>query len=213
MYKIPKYREDDHEAIMEFMRSHPFALITGAGIDGKPIATQVPVLIDEEDGQLILSGHVMRGSDHWQGFSANADVLAVFSGPNCPVSASWYTGIESASTWNYMAVHARGSLQMIDQDGLINVLTRLTRMIDHDPNVKAQYVDLPEDYVSRLLPAIQAFTITVTNLDAIFKLSQNHTEENYDNIISKLGTRGRDSAEISEIMAARRERFFPISPP
>ena len=211
MYKIPKYREDDHEAIMEFIRSHPFALITGAGVDGEPIATQVPLLIDEEDGELVLRGHVMRGSDHWQGFSANSDVLAVFSGPNCPISASWYTGIESASTWNYIAVHARGTLRMLDQDGLIEVLKRLTRLIEHDPNSKAQYEDLPEEYLSRLLPAIQAFKITVTNLDAIFKLSQNHTEENYDNIISKLLSRGGSSAEVAEIMVERRDRFFPIS--
>ena len=211
MYKIPKYRVEDHEAIMEFMRSHPFALITGSGVDGKPVATQVPVLIDEEGDQLVLRGHVMRGSDHWQGFSANADVLAVFSGPNCPVSASWYTGIESASTWNYMAAHARGTLEMLDQDGLIEVLTRLTRMIEHDADSKPYYEDLSEEYVSRLLPAIQAFKITVTSLDAIFKLSQNQTLENYDNIISKLIERGENSAHVAEEMVKRRAAVYPAT--
>ena len=89
----PCYLEEKQRLILEARRRN-------CGVDGKPIATQVPLLIEEEDGQLVLRGHVMRGSDHWQGFSANADVLAVFSGPNCPISASWYTGIESASTWN-----------------------------------------------------------------------------------------------------------------
>ena len=208
MYKIPKYREEDHDAIMEFMRSHPFVLVTGVGVDGKPIATQVPVLIDEEGDQLVLLGHVMRGSDHWHGFCANADVLAVFSGPNCPVSASWYTGIESASTWNYMAVHARGTLEMLDQDGLIEVLTRLTRMIEHAPDSKPYYEDLSDEYLSRLLPAIQAFKITVTSLDAIFKLSQNQSLENYDNIISKLMERGENSADVAQEMINRRNKVF-----
>ncbi|MEI8281123.1 MAG: FMN-binding negative transcriptional regulator [Armatimonadota bacterium] len=211
MYKLPHFTEDDRKEILSFLRARPFALITGSGVDGKPVATQVPVLIDEEDDQLILTGHVMRSTDHWYGFSKNSDVLAVFSGPNCAVSASWYTNPESGGTWNYMAVHARGTILMLEQDALIQVLTRLTAQVENDPNSGANYVDLPDKYTSKMLPAIQAFEIRITHLDAIFKLSQNRDEAGYDNVIRKLSERGGSSAEIADIMANRRSKVFPTS--
>jgi transcriptional regulator len=194
---------------MAFLRDRPFALVTGSGVDGKPVATQVPVLIDEEDDHLILTGHVMRSTDHWHGFTKNPDVLAVFSGPNCPVKASWYTNPESGGTWNYMAVHARGVLKMLDQDALVRVLTRLTAQVENDPNSGSNYEDLSDSYTSKMLPAIQAFEIRVTHLDAIFKLSQNRDEVSYDKVISKLSERGGSSGEISEIMSNRRSKVFP----
>ncbi len=209
MYKLPYFTEDDRNKIMAFLRARPFALITGNGVDGKPVATQVPVLIDEEDDHLILTGHVMRSTDHWHGFTKNPDVLAVFSGPNCPVSASWYTNPESGGTWNYMAVHARGTLRMLDQASLVNVLTRLTAQVENDPNSGANYEDLSDSYTSKMLPAIQAFEIRVTHLDPIFKLSQNRDEAGYDSVIRKLSDRGGSSAEIAEIMAKRRCKVFP----
>ncbi len=208
MYKIPHYIEHDHETIMQFLRAYPLALVTCQGNDGKPVATQVPVVFDERDGHLILTGHVMRGTDHWHGFNESSDVLAVFTGPNCPVSASWYSDKNSGGTWNYMSVHARGTIRLLDQKALVELLRRLTNQFENDPNSGANFEDLSDDYVAKMLPAIQAFEITVTDLDAIFKLSQNRDQESYDNIIAKLSERGGNSLAIADELARRRDRLF-----
>ncbi len=208
MYKIPHYIEHDHETIMQFLRAYPLALITCQGKDGKPVATQVPVICDERDGQLILTGHVMRGTDHWHGFNENSDVLAVFTGPNCPVSASWYSDKNSGGTWNYMSVHARGTIRLLDQKALVELLRRLTNQFENDPDSGANFEDLSDDYVAKMLPAIQAFEITVTDLDAIFKLSQNRDQASYDNIIAKLSERGGNSLAIANELSRRRDLLF-----
>ena len=209
MYNVPYFKETDRDEIMSFLRSHPFAQITGIAEDGKLIATHVPVLFDEREGTLVLTAHIMRNSDHWRGFSSNSEVLAVFNGPNCPVKASWYLGNESGGTWNYMAVHARGSARMLDQEALVTILRRLTAQVEGDPNTGANFDDLSNVYVNKMLPAIQAFEITVTELDAIFKLSQNKTLDVYDDVTRELAERDGDSRMIAGIMLERRDRLFP----
>ncbi|MCE9559806.1 MAG: FMN-binding negative transcriptional regulator [Armatimonadetes bacterium] len=204
MYNLPEFRESDPEVIKAFMRAHPFALITGAGPDGNPVATQVPVLIDELDGNLILKGHVMRQTDHWKGFTANPEVLVVFTGPNCSVKASWYSDKASGGTWNYMAVQARGTLRFTDTNALIEVLRRITNQFEDDPDSGANFEDLPPEYVARLVPAIQAFEIRVSSLMATFKLSQNRDEASFENIIAKLTERGGESAAVAAEMRKNR---------
>lgn len=209
MYKIPYFLEHDQETIMEFLREYPLALITCRGKDGKPVATQVPVVFNERDGHLILTGHVMRGTDHWHGFSENSHVLAVFTGPNCPVSASWYSNKNSGGTWNYMSVHARGTIRLLDQPALIELLRRLTNQFENSPDSGANFEDLTEEYVAKMIPGIQAFEIAVTDLDAIFKLSQNRDQESYDRIIEELSSRGGNSKAIANELTRRRGKLFP----
>ena len=49
MYKLPYYNEDDEEIVKQFVRDHPFAFIAGSDAEKNPVATQVPLFIDERD--------------------------------------------------------------------------------------------------------------------------------------------------------------------
>ena len=112
MYNLPYFKEEDQEVVLEFMRKHPFVFLTGVNEENKPVATQVPVFIDEKDGKFFLTGHIMRNNDHHKAFEKNPNVLAVFTGPHVYVSATWYDDPHQASTWNYMSVHAKGNYQV-----------------------------------------------------------------------------------------------------
>ena len=52
MYNLPYFKEQDGEVVLEFMRQHPFVFLSGVDVDNKPVASQVPVFIDEKDGKL-----------------------------------------------------------------------------------------------------------------------------------------------------------------
>ena len=96
------------------MKENSFAVITGFG-EQYPVATHIPLEIEiNEDGKIFLNGHLMKNTDHHKAFENNENVLVIFNGPHTYVSASWYENPQVASTWNYMAVHAKGkiSLQM-----------------------------------------------------------------------------------------------------
>jgi transcriptional regulator len=208
MYNLPYFKEQDISVIKDFMRKHPFVLLSGCDADNLPVATHVPLLLEETDGKLFFYGHVMKQTDHHKGFIANPNVLAVFWGPHTYVSASWYTDKQTASTWNYMTVHAKGTLTFLDDDALLNILSRTTALFENDPHSPSLVEKLPKDYVEKLMKAIIAFRIEVTGLDNVFKLSQNRDKESYHHIIPKLRAQGGEAALIAEQMEQRSSQLF-----
>src|SRR6476660_6309357 len=174
MYNLPYYKETDEETVKQFVRDHPFAFLSGCDKDSKPIATQVPVFIDEKVGKIFLTGHIMRNTDHHKAFEQNSNVLAVFTGPHTYVSATWYDNPHQASTWNYMSVHAKGTIRFGDEGDLVAILKRLSLHYEQNNTDSTTIFDnLPPDYSDRLMKAIIAFEIEVTSIDHVFKLSQN----------------------------------------
>ena len=209
MYNLPYFKEKDQQVVLDFIHQHPFAFLTGCSEDGKPVASQVPVFIDEREGKLFLSGHIMKNTDHHhKAFSYNPNVLAVFSGPHTYVSASWYEKKEQASTWNYISVHTRGQLKFLEEQALLDVLKRTTNHFENNPYSGANFEDLPAEYVQRLSKAIIAFEVEVESIDNIFKLSQNHNEKTYQNIIGKLETKDAGGKRIANEMKQRTSQLF-----
>jgi transcriptional regulator len=133
MYNLPYFKAKDPLKILAFMKAHPFAMICGADLEGKPAATQIPVFIDERDGELFLSGHIMRNTAHHKAFDENPQVLALFTGAHTYVSASWYTDPKQASTWNYLSVQAKGRMQFMNDEALIAILKRTTDHFENNP--------------------------------------------------------------------------------
>jgi transcriptional regulator len=208
MYSFPYYKEPDPEKVLRFVKEHPFAFLSGCDVNNHPIATQIPVFIDEREGKFFLSGHMMRNTDHHKAFLHNANVLAVFTGPHTYVSASWYTDKGQSSTWNYMSVHAKGTLKFLDTQGLLDVLKRTTDYFENDPRSGSNFHDLPEEYVHKMAKAIVAFEVEVQSMDHVFKLSQNRDEKSYDTIVEKLQAGDAGAREISDIMKKRKEEVF-----
>ncbi|HEY6505407.1 MAG TPA: FMN-binding negative transcriptional regulator [Chitinophagaceae bacterium] len=210
MYSLPYYKEKDAEVVKQFMRDHPFAFLSGSNAGNMPVATQVPVFIDEKDGKLFLTGHIMRNTDHHKAFLENPNVLAVFTGPHTYVSATWYDNPSQASTWNYMNVHAKGIIRFGDEAALISILKRLTLHYESNNTQSSTVFDnLAEGYRNPLMKAIAAFEVEVTEMDHVFKLSQDRDEKSYDNIIERLKKQGGDGKEIAELMEKRKSKVFP----
>ena len=208
MYNLPYFKEKDQQVVLDFIRQHPFAFIAGCSDDGKPVATQIPVFIDERDGKLFLSGHMMKNTDHHKAFLYNPNVLAVFTGAHTYVSASWYEDKKQGSTWNYMSVHAKGVLKFLDEQALLDVLKRTTNHFENNPYSGANFEDLPDEYVHSMAKAIVAFEVEVLQIDNVFKLSQNRDEKSYQNIIQKLEAQDADGKYIAEEMKQRTSQLF-----
>lgn len=200
MYNLPYFKAKGQKEVVDFMHQHPFIVLTGVDADHHPVATHVPVLIEERQGKLFLLAHIMKQTDHHRAFLANPSVLAVFSGPHAYISASWYKDQRQASTWNYQAVHVKGNLQFLGEDALLEILQRLTAHFENIPSSPSLVQHLPPDYVKRLIKAIVAFEIEVTNVDHIFKLSQNRDEESYSNIVHELRKGTPEAQLVASVM-------------
>lgn len=210
MYNFSYFKEKDRQAILDFLEKHPFAFLTGSNPEGKQCATQIPILYEERNGDLFLQGHIMRNTDHHKAFNENPNVLAVFTGPSTYVSASWYTNPQIGSTWNYMSVHISGQIEYMSNDELVDFMRRFTLKFERgNKSSRTIYDNLPDSFLSKMMPAIVGFQIKAEKIDNVFKLSQNRDEESYTNIISKLEEQGGDSALIAKEMRKRQLDLFP----
>ena len=194
---------------MDFIHQHPFAFISGCDENNKPVATQIPIFIEEREDKLYMTGHMMKSNDHHKAFEKNPNVLCVFTGAHTYVSATLYSDPHQASTWNYMSVHVKGKLHFLDDEGLVDVLRKTTLHFENGNTASAtSFENLSEEYTSRLMKAIVAFEVEVESIDNVFKLSQNRDRESYHNIIKHLEEQDADGKAIADEMKKREEELF-----
>ena len=205
MYNISHFKANHESEVLTFMRDNPFAIICGVDENLKPIATQVPVLFEERDGKLILLAHIMRNQLHSKAFEKNSDVLVIFNSNSTYISAKNYQQQNTASTWNYQTVHANGVLKFVDDEMLYNILSRLTHQFENDENSPSSFNKLDKNYVKEHSKAIIGFEIEVTEIQHVFKMSQNKDDETKHKIIRSL-IESNDHDKIA--FANKMKKFF-----
>lgn len=203
MYKLPHFTEENEDVVFDFMNRNSFAIVTG--YDGNfPVATHVPLDIKNEGEKIILTGHMMKNTDHHKAFLKNENVLVIFNGPHCYVSASWYITKEVASTWNYIDVQAKGKIKFTNEEGTKKIIESVTDKYEGTES-EAAFHNLPNEYVERLVKAIVGFTIEISSVGNVFKLSQNHEELTRKSIVEHLKIR---DDEDSHLIAKEMEQRF-----
>jgi transcriptional regulator len=201
MYTPASFKISDPDELHGFMRRHSFAMLVTQGEDGMT-ATHLPLLLDADVGPRgTLLGHMARANPQWKDVAGEA--LAVFPGPHAYISPTWYETPGTVPTWNYVAVHAYGPLELVeDRDGLHDILTRTTSV--HERRMPEPWSYDPADPdIEKMLKAIVGFRIEITRLDGKAKLNQNHPEGRRQRVIRALEAQGdEESRAIAELMAA-----------
>ncbi len=199
MYVPPSFAVSDEDAVFDFVRQNPFAtLVSSQGTE--LTASHIPFLIERQSDQTVLLGHVARANPQWKAAAGQA-VLTIFQGPHVYISPAWYESDNVVPTWNYQAVHAYGTLELIDnREHLLEVLVRSIETFE-------SYRDLPwsldandPELVDELLKGIVGFRIPIDRLQAKWKLQQNHSEERRRKVITALD---KQADENSRMIAAQ----------
>ncbi|MDI9364406.1 MAG: FMN-binding negative transcriptional regulator [Flavobacterium sp.] len=196
MYHLNHFKAENEQEVIAFMKAHPFITLCGVDENNMPVATHLPVLLEERDGGVFLLAHAMRKQDHTIAFTQNPNVLVIFSGEHAYISASWYSNKQVASTWNYKAVHAKGVVKFLDDKGLYDVLVKLTNHFEGTTESPAAVKHMDEKYVADNMKAIVAFEIKLTNIQHVFKLSQNRQEADKARIVDALTSSGLNANEL-----------------
>jgi len=202
---IPEFNRIEHqETAVGFMRANPFAILVSDNKDA-PYATHLPVVIVNRAGAVTLRAHVAKANPHWQMLEREPqkESLLIFHGPHAYISPSLYEIRESVPTWNYATVHAYGCGKILPTDtDKQQVLAELIALFDS--SYLNQWNSFDEKYRGRMLNHIVAFEINVTRIEAKFKLSQNRTKTEQENVIQALGA-SADSAVsgVADLMRRR----------
>jgi transcriptional regulator len=200
---IPEFnRVEDRAVALAFMQANPFAILISVTEEG-PFATHLPILAREVEGKLQLRGHVAKANPHSKSIKQDQESLAVFHGPHAYISPSLYELRESVPTWNYAAVHVYGKGTVFTEEAEMNQFLQ-ELIAESDASYAVQWASLSEDYRSRMVQHIVGFEINATRVETKFKLSQNRTKAEQENIIKALGS-SSDSA-VAGVAALMKDR-------
>ncbi|MBS0266237.1 MAG: FMN-binding negative transcriptional regulator [Planctomycetes bacterium] len=203
MYIPPSFEETDLETLQGLIENYSFGLLVTQA-DGTPVATHIPFLLERGAGPHgTLVCHLARANPQWHD-AQGKPALAIFSGPHAYISPTWYAAEHVVPTWNYVAVHAYGSLQVIHAPAEIrSIVAASVRQFEQ---TQPSPWELPADgeYLDKLLPQIVGIRLEIERLEGKWKLSQNHSPERQARVIDELRNRGDERAEaVADLMQER----------
>jgi len=205
MYLPAGFREDDVPTLHQAMRQATLVTFGPEGLS----ASHIPMLLPEPEPFGTLLSHVARANQQWHSFDSDGQALAIFLGSDAYVSPAWYatkrqTG-KVVPTWNYVAIHAYGTLRPFhDPDRLLDLVTKLTvRQESGRPDPWA-VSDAPLDFVRSQLKAIVGLELRIERLEGTWKMSQNRPVEDHAGIVDGLAQAGNTAA--GKLVAERNRR-------
>lgn len=199
MYSPAHFKIKDETLAFDIMKEHSFATLFSQQ-NGMPFATHLPLILNKE--HTYLYGHFARPNPQWKDIE-NQTVLAIFHGPHCYISPTWYETNRAVPTWNYVTVHVYGEAQLLkDEHELSDSLQDMvTKYESPDSSYKLQEVD--SKFLVGMSKGIQGFKIKINKIEGKAKLSQNHSLQRQELIINQLEQISKtDEQQISLLMKA-----------
>jgi transcriptional regulator len=187
----------------EIIRRYPLATVVTQGESGLT-ANHLPMTLELGIGpQGSLRCHVARANPMWRDGSSHPQSLAIFQGPDCYVSPTWYPSKsqsgEVVPTWNYIAVHAHGNVRIIDdREWLRSQVDKLTQHHEAAFTQPWSMSDAPADYIDKMLSGIVGLEFTITRLEGKWKLSQNRSELDRAGVVA--GLRQHNTSGMADLV-------------
>jgi transcriptional regulator len=186
MYRPTIFQEDDVNKLVAFMQANSFATLVSI-VDGIPFASHIPLVVKVDDDVVKLIGHLAKQNPHWQAFKA-AESLAIFTGAHSYISPTLYEKEENVPTWNYIAVHAYGFPQVITFGETPELMGEMIDdMVEtYEADYKSRWESLSTQYREGMMNGIIGFEMSVSRLEGKYKLSQNKSQVDRQNVSDTL---------------------------
>lgn len=218
MYIPRSHAEDRPDELAAFVAANPLGTLVTATPAGELYASHLPFVFHAAAGEHgVLEAHLARANRHHELPRGGGDALVVFTGPDAHITPNWYvektTHGRVVPTWNYIAVHAYGTLRFIEDEAWLR--EHLKRLVDRHEGERAatgggvpwRVEDAPSEFITQQLKAIVGVEIRVTRLEGKWKMSQNRSAESIDGVIAGLTASPKATDhEVAAIVAARRPR-------
>jgi transcriptional regulator len=173
MHPNPAFRQTPAAQNLAFVRSRSFGTLA-VNAEAGPLLSHIPFRLAEDGGSVEI--HLVRSNPIAPLLPARA-VLSV-TGPEGYISPDWYGLPDQVPTWNYVAVHLRGRLELLPQADLRGVLDRLSDQFEARLLPKAPWTadKMTPDAMNRLMRMIVPCRLHVEEVNGTWKLGQNKPE-------------------------------------
>lgn len=176
MHPNPIFRKTANAENLAFVHSRGFGTLCVNGENG-PLLAHVPFVLSDDGSNaefhLVRSNPIARLSTH--------SLAAVFSvsGPDSYISPDWYGVDDQVPTWNYIAVHLRGTLVQHPATDLRQHLDQLSHHFETRLSPKAPWKTDKMDprSLETMMRMIVPYRLQIEDIQSTWKLGQNKPDE------------------------------------
>jgi len=202
MHPNPVFRQTDAENSLALLRARAFGTLV-VNADPVPLLSHIPFLLNDDAS--IAELHLVR-SNPIARLAKDGPIPAKIAvlGPDSYISPDWYGAPDQVPTWNYVAVHLTGRLELCPQQDLHAVLDRLSAHFETQLAPKPPWTSakMSDGVMEKMMRAIQPFHFHIEQLDSTWKLGQNKPEDVRKSAAAQLEQAGVGAglAELAEWM-------------
>lgn len=175
---IPDYFKLTNQAtINEIIASNPFATLVASN-QNQQLIDHLPILFLEKENKLI--GHMAKNNPLARDLESFNQVTVLFHGPHCYISPSFYAEPSlHVPSWNYAAIHVSGEIKKLADADNLKTLEFMLDFFEPTHTIK-------QEKIQSLIHYIVSFEITITNIEAKLKISQNRSVEDQLHLLKNL---------------------------
>lgn len=166
------FRSEAAERHIAFARDRSFGVLA-VSTDSAPLMSHVPFLLSADASWAEL--HLVRSNPIVRALKQPQAARIAVSGPDGYVSPDWYGIEDQVPTWNYVAVHLTGELELRPQEELRDLLDRQSAFFENQLLPKPPWLvsKLSDDVMERFLRMIVPCRLRISEIDGTWKLNQN----------------------------------------
>lgn len=172
MHPNPSFRQETEQQHIEFAKERGFGtLIVNAG--EHPLASHVPFILKED----VAEFHLVRSNPIVRLLKSPVAAMIAVTGPDAYISPDWYGVDNQVPTWNYVAVHVRGTLSLRPSEELQPHLIELSKEFERRLNKVPWKIDkMDAEPLARLMRMIVPARLEIDSVEGTWKLNQNKDE-------------------------------------
>ena len=209
MHPNPIFRQQGDVEALAAARQMGFGVLTCV-VEGEILASHVPFVLGEAErpkAQL----HLVRSNPIARSLAAGECIKALLavSGPHAYISPDWYGAADQVPTWNYQAVHLRGQLVALPDEGIEESVAALSERFEGLLAAQSGKALWTLDKMTRktlegMLRAIRPFELVVETVESTSKFGQNKTPEQRQGAAQGLknSTIGSEIDQLIKLMQA-----------
>lgn len=203
MHPNPAFRGAERTQNLAFVKSRGFGVLSVNGPQG-PLMAHIPIELADDGTWAHL--HLARFNPIAR-TALPLDCVFVVSGPDCYVSPDFYQTPDQVPTWNYIAVHLRGTLYAEPPEALAPHLNRLSDHFESTLLPKAPWTadKMSEGTMAGMMKAILPFRLEISAIEGTWKLNQNKSVPVRQAAVAALQQLGGESAKIAAYISTKNE--------
>ena len=203
MHPNPIFRQAATQQNLGFARDRGFGVLSINGARG-PLMAHIPFLLNAAGDHADL--HLVRSNPIVRALAEPQLAVIIISGPDSYVSPDWYGVTDQVPTWNYVAVHLRGRLELLPDDDMRHLLDRQSAHFEDQliPKTPWKTAKMTPGVRDRMMRQILPARLTVAAVDGTWKLGQNKPDEVRHRAARQVQTCaiGTDTALLAALMLA-----------